>query len=116
MRTPALIVVALFWLAACAHAPGSYDLVLQSGQVIHPETHLDAERDAGIRGDSIVRIGVIDARRLAATPGFIDLHQHGHVPEDLHSAHFNPWWGERWEVAYGDLEDPVGRERFTREP
>jgi N-acyl-D-aspartate/D-glutamate deacylase len=62
-----------------------YDLVLEGGRVMDPETGLDAVRNVGIRDGKIVRISsealsgrrVIDARGLVVAPGFIDLHQHG---------------------------------------
>jgi N-acyl-D-aspartate/D-glutamate deacylase len=67
-----------------------YDLVLQGGRVIDPESGTDAVRNVGISGDKIVRISpdalqgkrVVDARGLVVAPGFIDLHQHG---QDLES-------------------------------
>jgi len=85
MRQGTLIFLTLCWLAACARAPESFDVVLQSGRVIDPETNLDGVRNIGIRGDTIARISAepligartIDARGLVVTPGFIDLHQHG---------------------------------------
>lgn len=90
MRTAALVLIASFWLAACAAAPESFDVVLKSGRVIDPETNLDGVRDVGIRGDTIARISseplngtrIIDARGLVVAPGFIDLHAHG---QDLKS-------------------------------
>ncbi len=62
-----------------------YDLVLEGGRVIDPETHLDAVRNVGIRGGKISRITaiplsghrIIHAAGLVVAPGFIDLHQHG---------------------------------------
>jgi N-acyl-D-aspartate/D-glutamate deacylase len=90
LRIAALIVAATCWLGACRTAPESFDLVLKSGRVIDPETNLDAVRDVGIRGDTIARISTdpltgrrtIDARGLVVTPGFIELHQHGHRQDD----------------------------------
>jgi N-acyl-D-aspartate/D-glutamate deacylase len=62
-----------------------YDLVLEGGRVMDPESGLDATRDVGIRDGKIARISsealsgrrVIHARGLVVAPGFIDLHQHG---------------------------------------
>jgi N-acyl-D-aspartate/D-glutamate deacylase len=66
-----------------------YDLVLEGGRVMDPETGLDAVRNVGIRDGKIVRIssealsgrGVIHAAGLVVAPGFIDLHQHGQEME-----------------------------------
>jgi N-acyl-D-aspartate/D-glutamate deacylase len=66
-------------------AAQQYDLVLEGGRVIDPETGLDAVRNVGIRNGQIVRISaaplsggrVIHAAGLVVAPGFIDLHQHG---------------------------------------
>jgi len=62
-----------------------YDVVLEGGRVMDPETGLDAVRNVGIRDGKIVRISsealsgrrVIHAGGLVVAPGFIDLHQHG---------------------------------------
>jgi N-acyl-D-aspartate/D-glutamate deacylase len=62
-----------------------YDLVLEGGRVMDPETGLDAVRNVGIRDGRITRITtaplngkrVIRAAGLVVAPGFIDLHQHG---------------------------------------
>jgi N-acyl-D-aspartate/D-glutamate deacylase len=62
-----------------------YDLVIDGGRVIDPETGLDGVRNVGIREGKIVRISsgalsgrrVVHARGLVVAPGFIDLHQHG---------------------------------------
>jgi dihydroorotase len=66
------------------------DIVLAGGRVLDPETSLDAERDVGIAGGSIVAVSesplssrlkpdgvLIEARGLIVAPGFIDLHAHG---------------------------------------
>src|ERR1700734_2095926 len=62
-----------------------YDLVLEGGRVMDPETGLDGVRNVGIRDGKIVRISsetlsgkrVVRASGLVVAPGFIDLHQHG---------------------------------------
>jgi len=85
------------WLGLClailssqlAVAQG-YDLVLEGGRVLNPETGLDAVRNVGISEGKIMRISadalqgkrVISVRGLVVAPGFIDLHQHG---QDLES-------------------------------
>jgi N-acyl-D-aspartate/D-glutamate deacylase len=61
-----------------------FDLVLEGGRVIDPETGMDAVRNVGIRDGKIVRIStealsgrrVVQAAGLVVAPGFIDLHQH----------------------------------------
>src|SRR5271155_5749829 len=66
-------------------AAQQYDLVLEGGRVIDPETGLDAVRNVGIRDGKIARVSetsltgrrVIHAAGLVVAPGFIDLHQHG---------------------------------------
>jgi N-acyl-D-aspartate/D-glutamate deacylase len=62
-----------------------YDLVLEGGRVMDPETGLDSIRNVGIRDGKVARISpealsgrkVIHAAGLVVAPGFIDLHQHG---------------------------------------
>jgi N-acyl-D-aspartate/D-glutamate deacylase len=62
-----------------------FDLVLDGGRVMDPETGLDAVRNVGIRDGKIVRISsdalsgrrVVHASGLVVAPGFIDLHEHG---------------------------------------
>jgi N-acyl-D-aspartate/D-glutamate deacylase len=62
-----------------------YDVVIQGGRVMDPETGLDAVRSVGIRKGKVAAISVrplrgareIDARNLVVAPGFIDLHSHG---------------------------------------
>lgn len=66
-----------------------FDLVLEGGHVMDPETGLDAIRNVGIRDGKIARISekplsgrrIIKAAGLVVAPGFIDLHQHGQEPE-----------------------------------
>ena len=67
-----------------------FDLVLEGGRVMDPETGVDAVRNVGIRDGKIVRISsealsgrrLVHAGGLVVAPGFIDLHQHG---QDLES-------------------------------
>src|SRR5271156_820814 len=77
-----------FCLLVCSAsiaAAQQYDLVLEGGRVMDPETGLDAVRNVGILDGKIVRISsdalsgrrVVHASGLVVAPGFIDLHQHG---------------------------------------
>lgn len=81
------VVSALVCLAAACANPNPaarYDVVIDGGRVVDPETGLDAIRNVGIRGRTIVRITerplrgttVIDAQGLVVAPGFIDIHSH----------------------------------------
>ena len=73
----------LSW-ASCLFAQ-QYDLVIEGGRVIDPESKLDAVRNVGIEDGRIARISkaplkgrrVVVAAGLVVAPGFIDLHQHG---------------------------------------
>jgi N-acyl-D-aspartate/D-glutamate deacylase len=66
-----------------------FDLVLEGGRVMDPESGLDAVRNIGIRDGKIVLISseplsaprVIHVAGLIVAPGFIDLHQHGQEME-----------------------------------
>ena len=68
----------------------AYDVVILNGRVIDPESRLDAVRTIGISAGKIKTITtarlsgrtVIDAKGLVVSPGFIDLHQHGHDEEN----------------------------------
>src|SRR6187402_3283921 len=69
------------------HSEGAitrYDLVINGGRVIDPESGLDAQRSVGIVAGKIATISAsplsgrksIDATGLIVSPGFIDLHSH----------------------------------------
>ena len=83
---------ALFSLLALALSSCSsvtYDLVIQGGRIMDPETGLDGVRNVGIQGGEIAVITedaisgkeTLDANSRVVAPGFIDLHQHGDSPE-----------------------------------
>ncbi|MDC0160152.1 amidohydrolase family protein [Gemmatimonadales bacterium] len=81
----ALTLVAWGFVVVPAGAQDTYDVVIRGGRVMDPETGLDAVRNLGIHGQTIVAISsdeldgetVIDATGLVVSPGFIDLHAHG---------------------------------------
>jgi N-acyl-D-aspartate/D-glutamate deacylase len=66
----------------------SYDLVLEGGRVMDPETGLDAIRNVGISDGTIVAVSesaldgeeILNVAGLVVAPGFIDLHAHGQDP------------------------------------
>ena len=80
-----LTVCSFILLASSALLAQQYDLVIEGGRVLDPETGLDALRNVGIRDGKVVRVSseplsgrrVVAASGLAVAPGFIDLHQHG---------------------------------------
>jgi N-acyl-D-aspartate/D-glutamate deacylase len=80
-----ILSLCLFAFSTSVVAAQQYDLVIDGGRVIDPETGLDAVRNVGIRDGKIVRISseslkgrrVVHAGGLVVAPGFIDLHQHG---------------------------------------
>ena len=80
----------LLWLLPAVLAAQTYDVVLQNGRVMDPESGLDAVRSVGIQGKRIARISArplqgkieVDAKGLVIAPGFIDLHSHGQTPEN----------------------------------
>ena len=85
LASMALAIVAMGPISELLEAQESYDVVIRSGRVMDPETGLDAVRNIGINGQTIVAISedelegetVIDATGLVVSPGFIDLHAHG---------------------------------------
>jgi amidohydrolase family protein len=82
-----LALAACFSLAASAQ---QYDIVINNGRVMDPETGLDAIRNVAIQDKKIVAVTtgalqgkvVIDATGLVVAPGFIDLHSHGQDAEN----------------------------------
>lgn len=65
-------------------SPVVYEIAINNGRVIDPETGLDAQRNIGIRNGKIATITgkeitaqrTIDARGMIVAPGFIDTHVH----------------------------------------
>lgn len=85
----------LFWLLLTLLVPawgqeatlsGFYDMVINNGRVLDPETGFDAVANVGIQGDKIAIVSgrelrgrkAIDATGLVVAPGFIDLNS-GHL-------------------------------------
>ena len=82
MRT---LILSLVFFTTTILSAQQYDLVLEGGRVMDPETGLDAVRNVAIRDGKIARISaeplsgrrVVHAAGLVVAPGFIDVHQHG---------------------------------------
>jgi N-acyl-D-aspartate/D-glutamate deacylase len=80
-----ILLLCLLGILTTIAAGQQYDLVIEGGRVLDPETGLDAVRNIGIREGKIVRVSaealsgrrVVHAGGLVVAPGFIDLHQHG---------------------------------------
>jgi N-acyl-D-aspartate/D-glutamate deacylase len=93
MRRLVVLFVIVFGLP-CSALAQPFDLVIENGRVIDPESGLDAVRNVGIRDGKIAAIDVsplqgkqrIDARGLVVSPGFIDLHRHGQDAENYRYA------------------------------
>jgi N-acyl-D-aspartate/D-glutamate deacylase len=79
-----LIIALALVVSSTFAAAQQFDVVVERGRVIDPETGLDATRNVGIREGRIASISsaplsgrrVIHAAGLVVAPGFIDLHQH----------------------------------------
>lgn len=77
--------LALCWMLSVPGQAEEYDLVINHGRVIDPETGFDDVANIGIKGGTIAMItkqaitgkNVIDATGHVVAPGFIDLHAHG---------------------------------------
>ena len=84
LKTTALLFTSIL-LSSCTIGNTQYDLVIEGGRVIDPESGLDAVRTIGVIGGGIAAITedslegdrVIQATGLVVVPGFIDLHEHG---------------------------------------
>ncbi len=80
-----LWLVMLWLITSTAVIAQQYDLVIEGGRVMDPESGLNAARNVGISNGKIARISaeplvgkrVLSAKGFVVAPGFVDLHQHG---------------------------------------
>ena len=90
-----------------------FDVVIEHGRVMDPESGLDAVRSIGI-AEGVVRMisgrplrgkRTIDAAGLVVAPGFIDLHWHGTKPEShLYQAMDGVTASLELEIGVGDID------------
>ena len=128
---PAMVAVLLNAAIMSAAFAQDYDLVINNGRVMDPETMYDDIANVGIKGDRIVAITkekitgkeTIDAKGHVVAPGFIDTHYHAVDPfatkmalrdgvttgMDLEAGAFNvkQWYDIKaesgWQVNYGTV-------------
>ena len=89
----------------------TYDVVLQHGRVMDPESGLDAVRSVGIAGGKIVAISAnplrgkteVDAAGLVIAPGFIDIHQ----PAKDINRNIKPTPGETFVTSLYDVNHSI---------
>lgn len=85
MKLLLILLLTAISLATSAQTSVVYDVVLQGGRVIDPETQLDAIKNVGIINNRIAQISseslkgkkIVNVSGLVVAPGFIDLHVHG---------------------------------------
>ena len=85
LRVAWAVGLGIVWVACSP----TYDVVIDGGRVVDPESGLDALRNIGVLDGRISAISterlegtrVIDARGLVVAPGFVDLHRHGQTEE-----------------------------------
>ena len=78
------IILCLFVLTETMSLAANYDVVINNGRVLDPETMYDAVSNVGIKDGNITAITedkisgkqTIDATGMVVAPGFIDGHQH----------------------------------------
>jgi len=80
-----------FWIGTGTRLMAAdFDVVILHGRVVDPESRLDAVRNVGIRDGKIEAVtsqpikgrATINGKGLVVAPGFIDLHEHGQIPEN----------------------------------
>ena len=90
-----------------------YDLVINGGRVIDPESGLDAVRSIGVTGGRVETLTdgdlsgdeAIDAAGMVVAPGFIDLHSHGQDSENYEvQARDGVTTALELEVGAGDID------------
>lgn len=78
----------IIWLLGATVSAAQYDIVLQGGRVIDPETGRDGLYSVGLADGRIAAISeqplngaeTLDVSGLVVAPGFIDLHTHSPTP------------------------------------
>ncbi len=79
-----LTLVVLLLISGAAFSQNTYDIVINNGRVMDPESNFDAIRNVGVKDGKIAIITqnkirgkqTIDATKLIVSPGFVDAHGH----------------------------------------
>lgn len=142
-----LAVATAIAVAVAVAAPASaqqYDLVINGGRVMDPETMYDDVANVGIKGDRVAAITkaaitgnrTIDAKGLVVAPGFIDTHYHAVDPfatklavadgittgMDLEagSSRVGEWYARKaktgWQVNYGTTSSLAFNRLYVHDP
>lgn len=118
------LLVATTGVPVAGAADEVFDLVIENGRVMDPESGLDGVRSVGINKGTITAISerrlrgrkTIDAQGLVVAPGFIDVHWHGTDPNShLYQAMDGVTASFELEIGVGDI-DRWYDERAGREP
>lgn len=80
-----IILTVILSTSPAAQEKVDFDLVLENGRVMDPESGMDEVRNVGIRNGRLAAVSVeslkgkstVDVSGLVVAPGFIDLHAHG---------------------------------------
>jgi N-acyl-D-aspartate/D-glutamate deacylase len=103
-----------FALASALGGCYDYDVVIEAGRVMDPESGLDGVRNVGVRDGEITAISegpldgarVIDASGLVVAPGFVDLHRHGQSEEGYRlQVHDGVTTGFELEIGTSDVAE-----------
>lgn len=145
MKRESLVLAAVTVMAiATPAAAQQYDLVINGGRVMDPETGFDAVANVGVKGGRITAITkkkiagkqTIDAGGLVVAPGFIDTHYHAvdsfatklavadgittGMDLEAGASHVGEWYAQKaktgWQVNYGTTSALAFNRLYVHDP